>query len=428
MKLLHVINNVWSTPDLRRKIIFTAVILFIFRFANFIPLPGVNAEGLRALVNSNQLLGLLDIFSGGTLTGFSIVALSVFPYINASIIMQLMTMAIPSLEALSKEGEYGRRKINQYTRLLTVPLAAMQAYGVVIYLSKSQGLIEISSPLHLVAMVVTLTAGTMFVMWLGELITESGLGNGISVIIFAGIVGRLPVVLGQTAALFDPENFVNLLLAISAGLAVTAAVVFVNEAMRMIQVQYARRVRPDGSTATGQSTYLPLRVNQAGVIPIIFASSLLLIPGLIATFLTTVGTGLAQDVSSAVNNFLQNTLYYGGTYFVLTVLFTFFYTAVTFNPDKISEEIKKYGGFIPGIRPGRPTADYLNYILTRITVIGALFLGSVAVLPFIMQEITGISTLVVGGTGLLIIVSVALESMKQLQSMLVMRHYEGFLK
>ena len=428
MKLLQVLNNVWSTPDLRRKIIFTAVILFIFRFANFIPLPGVNAEGLRALVNSNQLLGLLDIFSGGTLTGFSIVALSVFPYINASIIMQLMTMAFPKLEALSKEGEYGRRKINQYTRFLTVPLAAMQAYGVVIYLSKSQGLIEISSPLQLAAMVVTLTAGTMFVMWLGELITESGLGNGISVIIFAGIVGRLPVVLGQTAALFDAENVVNLLLAVAAGLVVTAAVVFVNEAMRMIQVQYARRVRPDGSTATGQSTYLPLRVNQAGVIPIIFASSLLLIPGLVATFLGTVGTGMAKDASLAVNDFLQNTLYYGGTYFVLTVLFTFFYTAVTFNPDKISEEIKKYGGFIPGIRPGRPTADYLNYILTRITVIGALFLGGVAVLPFIMQEVTGISTLVVGGTGLLIIVSVALESMKQLQSMLVMRHYEGFLK
>lgn len=428
MKLLQVLQNVWSTPDLRRKIIFTAVILFIFRFANFIPLPGVNAEGLRALVNSNQLLGLLDIFSGGTLTGFSIVALSVFPYINASIIMQLMTMAFPKLEALSKEGEYGRRKINQYTRFLTVPLAAMQAYGVVIYLSKSQGLIEISSPLQLAAMVVTLTAGTMFVMWLGELITESGLGNGISVIIFAGIVGRLPVVLGQTAALFDASNIVNLALVVLAGLAVTASVVFVNEAMRMIQVQYARRVRPDGSTATGQSTYLPLRVNQAGVIPIIFASSLLLIPGLVATFLGTVGTGIAKDASLAVNNFLQNTLYYGGTYFVLTVLFTFFYTAVTFNPDKISEEIKKYGGFIPGIRPGRPTADYLNYILTRITVIGALFLGGVAVLPFIMQQVTGISTLVVGGTGLLIIVSVALESMKQLQSLLVMRHYEGFLK
>lgn len=426
-RFLSLLTNIWNTPDLRRKILFTLGLLLVFRIAAFIPIPGVNLAALRSLFAGNQLLGLLDVFSGGTLTNFSIVALGLNPYINASIIMQLLTMAIPKLDELSREGEYGRRKINQYTRYITVPLAAIQSYGVVLFLSKSQGIIQINSPLQLVAMVVTLTAGTIFLMWLGELITESGLGNGISVIIFAGIVGRLPVVLGQTAAVFNPEQVTNILILVAAGLAVVAAVTFVSEGQRMIQVHYARRVRPDGSMGAAQSTYLPLRVNQAGVIPIIFASSLLLVPGLIANFLSTIATGPLLGVASNVNNFLQNHLYYGALYFVLTVLFTFFYTAVTFNPDKIADEVKKYGGFIPGIRPGQPTADYLNFVLTRVTVIGALFLGAVAVLPFIMQSVTGITTLVIGGTGLLIIVSVALETMKQLQSMLVMRSYEGFL-
>jgi preprotein translocase subunit SecY len=428
LKVLTLLRNVWETPDLRRKILFTAAILVIFRIAAFIPIPGVDLPALQNLFASNQLLSLLDIFSGGTLTNFSIIALGLNPYINASIIMQLMTMAIPQLEALSKEGEYGRRRINQYTRYLTVPLAAIQAYGVILFLSQSQGIIQITSPLQLAAMVVTLTAGTIFLMWLGELMTESGLGNGISMIIFAGIVGRLPVVAGQTFAVFDPGNLLNFALLAASALVIVAGVVYVNEAQRMIAVQYARRVRPDGSSGTGQSTYLPLRVNQAGVIPIIFASSLLLIPGMIANFITSAGSGPFLSAAQSINNFLQNTLYYGALYFVLTVLFTFFYTAVTFNPDKIAEEIKKYGGFIPGIRPGTSTANYLNYILTRVTVVGSVFLGLVAVLPFAMQQVTGISTLVVGGTGLLIVVSVALEMMKQLQAMLVMRHYEGFLK
>jgi preprotein translocase subunit SecY len=426
--ILQVVSNIWSAPDLRKKILFTAAILLVFRVAAFIPIPGVDIAGLKQLFASNQLLGLLDIFSGGTLTNFSIIALGLNPYINASIIMQLMTMVFPKLEELSKEGDYGRRKINQYTRYLTVPLAAVQAYGVILFLSRSQGLIHISSPLQLATMVVTLTAGTIFLMWLGELITESGIGNGISVIIFAGIVARIPVAFGQTAAVFDVEKLMSFGLLAAAAVVVIAAVVYVNEAMRMIQVQYARRVRPDGSSGMAQSTYLPLRVNQAGVIPIIFASSLLLIPNLISNFLLSVGSGLAQELARSINNFLQNLTYYGALYFVLTVLFTFFYTAVTFNPEKIAGEIKKYGGFIPGIRPGQPTADYLNYILTRVTVIGSLFLGAVAVLPFIMQQVTGITTLVIGGTGLLIVVSVVLEAMKQLQSMLVMRHYEGFLR
>lgn len=427
MKILQVLNNIWSSPDLRKRILFTAFILLVFRIAAYIPTPGVDLQGLRNLFASNQLLGLLNIFSGGTLTNFSIIALGLNPYINASIIMQLMTMVFPKLEELSKEGEYGRRKINQYTRYLTVPLAAVQSYGVVLYLSKSQGLLHISSPIQLLAIIVTLTAGTVFLMWLGELLTESGIGNGISVIIFAGIVARIPVTLGQAASVFDPAQLVNYALLIGAAIIVIAAVVYVNEAQRTIQVQYARRVRPDGTAALSQATYLPLRVNQAGVIPIIFASSLLLVPSLIANFLSTTGQGFALEVSKNITNFLQNLTYYGILYFVLTVLFTFFYTAVTFNPDKIADDIKKYGGFIPGIRPGQPTSDYLTYILTRVTVVGSLFLGAVAVLPYVMQSVTGITTLAVGGTGLLIVVAVVLEAMKQLQSMLVMRHYEGFL-
>lgn len=428
MRLLQVLANIWSTPDLRRKILFTAAILFIFRLVNFIPLPGVDINALKQLFASSPLLSLLDVFSGGTLTQFSVIALGLNPYINASIIMQLMTMAIPKLEELSKEGDYGRRKINQYTRYLTVPLSAIQAYGLILFLSKSQGLIQIESPLQLASMVITLTAGTVFLMWLGELMTESGIGNGISMIIFAGIVARLPVVVGQTAATFDPSNIVNMLLVLGAALLVTAGVVYVNEGQRMIQVQYARRVRPDGSVGLAQSTYLPLRVNQAGVIPIIFASALLLIPSQVGSALQTVAVGQLQEVGRNIDLFLQNYLYYGALYFVLTVLFTFFYTAVTFNPAKIADEIKKHGGFIPGIRPGSPTEGYLSYILSRVTVFGSIFLGAVAVLPFIMQSITGITTLVIGGTGLLIVVSVVLEAMKQLQSMLVMRHYEGFLK
>jgi preprotein translocase subunit SecY len=426
-KILEVVSNIWSTPDLRKKILFTLSILLVFRVINFIPIPGIDLAGLRALFAGNQLLSLLDIFSGGTLTHFSVIALGLNPYINASIIMQLMTMVFPKLEELSKEGEYGRRKINQYTRYLTVPLAAVQAYGVILFLSRQQGLLQISSPLSLAAMVVTLTAGTIFLMWLGELMTESGIGNGISMIIFAGIMARLPVAFGQTVAVFDPEKILTFGLLIAAGVLVVAAVVYVNEATRMIQVQYARRIRPDGSSGQTASSYLPLRVNQAGVIPIIFASSLLLLPAMIANALLGLGSGPAYSLAQNINNFFQNHFYYGIAYFVLTVLFTFFYTAVTFNPEKIADEIKKYGGFIPGIRPGEPTANYLNYILTRVTVIGSIFLGAIAVLPFIMQGLTGISTLVVGGTGLLIIVSVVLESMKQLQAMLVMRHYEGFL-
>jgi preprotein translocase subunit SecY len=420
--------NIWKTPDLRKKILFTLAMLVVFRVAAHIPLPGVDAESLRKLFSGNQILGLLDLFSGGTLFNFSIVALGLNPYINASIIMQLLTMVFPKLEALSKEGEYGRRKINQYTRYLTVPLAAVQSIGMITLLQQSQfQVLTDVSPFNFAALVITMMAGTVFLMWIGELITEMGIGNGISILIFAGIVGRLPVSFGQTAAVFDPDNALNILFFLVLGLAVLTAIVFINEGQRRILIQYARRVRGN-KVYGGQSTYLPLRVNQAGVIPIIFAVSIILLPGMIATYFANATTPWVASTAQAVSAFFNNTVYYSLVYFLLVIAFTYFYTAVTFNPQKIADEIKKYGGFIPGIRPGRSTADYLSYILNRTTLAGAVFLGSVAVLPFIAKDVTGISTLALGGTGMLIVISVVLETMKQLRSMLIMRNYEGFLK
>jgi preprotein translocase subunit SecY len=421
--------SIWQTPDLRGKILFTLGIIIIFRLAAHIPVPGVDINSLRGLFSSNQLLSLLDLFSGGTLLNFSVIALGLNPYINASIIMQLMTMIVPRLEEMQKEGEYGRRKINQYTRMLTIPLSVVQAYGVVFLLRQGSGINVLGSlsPLQIVATLLTMVAGTVFLMWLGELITEKGVGNGISLLILAGILGRLPVTFGQVGAIFAPENFLTIVAVLTLALAVIAGVVFINEGQRRILVQYARRVRGDRMTG-GQTSHLPLRVNQAGVIPIIFAVSLILIPGMIGTFLSGAQSSLVSNFAKGLQAFFQNQVNYAGVYFFLVLIFTFFYTTVSFNPQKISDEIKKYGGFIPGIRPGKATENYLTFILYRITTVGALFLGVIAVLPFVVQNITGISTLAIGGTGLLIVVSVILETSKQLESMLIMRSYEGFLR
>lgn len=417
----------WKSPDLRRKILLTAFLFVVFRLFAHIPIPGVDTKQLAALFAQNQFLGLLDIFSGGTLVNFSVLALGLNPYINASIILQLLTIVFPKLEELSKEGEYGREKINQYTRFITVPLAAMQSIGMYALL-KNQGIIGTVNPLALVAIVATMTAGTLFAMWLGELITEYGIGNGISLLIFAGIVGRFPVVLGQTITTITPELMTNVIVFAAMAVGVIAATVFVNEAVRRITVQYARRIR--GNKMYGGSTsYLPLRVNQAGVIPIIFAVSLVLLPSLIGGFLQQVpNPGFAQFGRFLSGVFNPNGPWYNVIYFMLVIGFTYFYTAITFNPTKIAGEIQKYGGFIPGIRPGSPTASYLNYILTRITLAGALFLGIIAVLPSIANQLTGMSTLLVGGTGVLIVVSVVLETVKSLEAQLVMRNYDGFLK
>ncbi len=418
--------NAFQIPELRRKILLTLLILVIFRIAAHVPIGGIDLQGLKQLFAGNQLLGLLDIFSGGTLANFSVLALGLNPYINASIIVQLLTMIFPKLEALSKEGEMGRQKINQYTRYLTVPLAAVQGIGMYTLL-RNQGLIQTVSPVDILAIVVSLVAGTVFVMWLGELLTEYGIGNGISVLIFAGIVARAPVVLFQTASVVDQQQLINILIFMILAFAITAGIVFVNEGRRQILVQYARRF--SANKTGGQShTYLPLRVNQAGVIPIIFAVSLVLIPSFGSQFLIQLPQSQLQDMGRFLAaNFQPDSLWYNLTYFLLVIGFTFFYTAVIFNPTKIADEIKKYGGFIPGIRPGAQTASFLNYILMRITLAGAIFLGMMAVLPSVVFQLTGLTTLVLGGTSLLIVVSVVMDTVKQFESKLVERNYERFL-
>lgn len=426
-KILGPIINAFKTKELRNKLLFTAFIFLVFRIFAHVPIPGVNLVKLRSLFSQNEFLGLLDIFSGGTLANFSVMATGLNPYINASIILQLLTMVFPKLEELSKEGEYGREKINQYTRFLTVPLSALQAIGMYALL-KSQGIITVQTPLTLISMIVTMTAGTVLLMWFGELISEFGVGNGISLLIFAGIVGRLPVAVGQTFSVANQELLVNTVVFLILGFLVVAGIVFINEAVRQVPVHYAKRIRGN-KVYGGSSTYLPLRLNQAGVIPIIFAISIVLLPSLIGRFVGLIPNkmiaGIAQSVALTFNT---GGLVYNLVYFLLVVGFTYFYTAITFNPQKIASEIQKYGGFVPGIRPGSPTAQYLNYILTRITFAGAIFLGLVAILPALLKQVTGIATLTLGGTSILIVVSVVLETVKQMEAQLIMRNYEGFLK
>ncbi|MBI4100089.1 preprotein translocase subunit SecY [Candidatus Microgenomates bacterium] len=424
-KILTPIISAWHTPELRKRIIFTAIIFFVFRLFAHIPVPGIDLAALKQLFNQNQFLGLLDIFSGGTLANFSVMALGLNPYINATIILQLLQMVVPSLEALSKEGEYGRMQINQYARMLTVPLAALQALGTYALL-KNQNIIGTLSPITLISLILTLAAGTVLLMWLGELITEFGIGNGISMLIFGGIVGRFPSIIGQTISIVTGEQFFNVLAFAAVGFVVIAGIVLVNEATRQVPIVYARRVRGNKMTG-GQSTFLPLRVNQAGVIPIIFAVSLVLIPSLLGQYLGQVPNPTISRVAQTLANLFQpSSVFYNVTYFILVIGFTYFYTAIIFNPQKISSEIQKFGGFIPGIRPGVPTANYLNYIITRITLAGAVFLGLIAVLPSFAQGISNVATLTIGGTGILIVVSVVLETTRQFETMLVTRSYEKF--
>jgi len=423
--LLSIFRNSFKTPDVRSKLLFTAAIFVVFRIFAHIPVPGVNVAQLKALFANNQFLGLLDIFSGGTLANFSVMALGLNPYINASIILQLLTMVFPKLEELSKEGETGRQKINQYTRMLTVPLAALQAIGMYALL-RSQGIIKLLPSVELVAFIVTVSAGTILLMWFGELITERGIGNGISLLIFAGIVGRLPIAFGQTASTISAENISNILVFAIMGIVVISSIVIINEATRQITVYYAKRVRGN-KIYGGQSTHLPLRLNQAGVIPIIFAVSLVLLPSLLANYLTASKNIFLKNIAFTFAAwFNPDGFIYNFLYFFLVVGFTYFYTAVIFNPKKISEEIQKYGGFIPGIRPGTPTASYLNYILTRITLVGAIFLGIIAVFPTIASTFTNVQNLILGGTGILIVVSVVLETIKAIEAQLVMRNYDAY--
>jgi preprotein translocase subunit SecY len=421
-----VIQRILDIPELRKKLLFTAAIFAFYRFLVHVPVAGVDTSQLRALFAQNQLLSLLDVFSGGTLANFSIMALGLGPYINASIILQLLTMAVPKLEALSKEGESGREQINQYTRLLTVPLAIVQSFGVLALL-RGQNILAATDALTTVAIIASMIGGTMLLLWLGEMITRYGIGNGISMLIFGGIVASLPASLFQTAYTSQADQFASIFMLIIMGLFVIAAIVIVDTAIRKVPIHYAKRV--SGSRLYGgQSTHLPLRLNQAGVIPIIFAVSLVLMPSLAGQFLSGLQDPRLQNVGLALTtNFNPESVVYNVIFFLLVVGFTYFYTAVVFNPEKISDEIKKNGGFIPGIRPGKATKEYLNYILTRITLVGALFLGTVAVLPSIVQGFTGLTALTIGGTGMLIVVSVVLETTKQVEAMLVMHNYDRFL-
>lgn len=421
--MLKKLTLLFKIPELRKKVFFVLGVLIVFRIAASIPVPGVDPLRLKSFLAGNQFFGLLNIFSGGVLDNLSIVMLGVGPYITASIIMQLLTMIVPRLkEMYQEEGELGRQKFNQYSRLLTVPLAILQSYGLLIILLKQQILPNLDLFGFIFNMIIV-TAGTLFLMWLGELISEKGIGNGISLLIFAGIVSRLPFDIQRTLFTFDASQVPTYLAFIVVSIIVIAGVVIVSEGQRNIPVSYAKRVRGN-KVYGGVSTHLPLRVNQAGVIPIIFAVSIVLFPGLIGSFLATVPNPYVQQFAQILVGLFNNRWFYGAAYFLLVFIFTYFYTAVTFDPQSIADNIQKQGGFVLGIRPGRPTAEFLYRILNRITLAGALFLGGIAVLPLIVQGALGISTLTLGGTALLIVVSVVLETMKQVDAQLVMREYE----
>jgi preprotein translocase subunit SecY len=423
--------NAFRAPDIRRRILFVLAMLVVVRAIAHVPVPGVDRGALADLIGSTAFLQLLDLFSGGGLSSFSVIALGVNPYINASIIMQLMTGVVPRLQQLQREGEYGRNKINQYTRYLTVPMALLQAYGYLAILSSGQTPVIQDFDLlsfQTITQIISLTAGSVLLMWLGELITERGIGNGISFIIFAGIVSRIPS--GLASFLRTPDLPAGIAFGIL-GIAAVAVIVYIQEGQRRIPIQYASRVR-GRRMYQGGATFLPLRVNQAGVIPIIFAVSILLFPVQLAQYFQFSDARIVADISSFVMRILdQQSLLYIALYFLLTVGFTYFYTAFTFKPDETADQLRKNGGFIPGIRPGAPTRDYLARVVYRISLAGAIFLGIVAVSPIIVSipfASSVVGTFTLGGTALLIVVSVVVETMKQLEAQLMMRNYEGFIR
>ena len=414
--------NIFRIPELRNKILFTLLMIAIYRIGIFISVPGVNMKSLEALMGQGTLLNMFDLFAGGGLRSFSKFAMGVIPNINASIIIQLLTVVIPALERLSKEeGEAGRRKLTQYTRYLTVVLAFVEAFGMSTWL-KNLGVLEGIGTFYLLNVSITLTAGSLFLMWIGEIITEYGAGNGVSLIIFSGIIARIPSALLQSGRLISvgQMNPFFLILFLIVGIGVFVAVIYMQEAQRKIPIQYARRV-VGRRVYGGQSSYLPLRVNQGGVLPIIFASSVLLFPSTLSQFLPNMKR--FADILS------PDSLLYISLYALLIIFFTYFYSSIVFNPDEIAENIKKYGGFIPGIRPGKYTSEYINEINTRINFIGAIFLAVLAVAPsFLRSSQMSAFTSVFFGTGVLIVVGVAVETIRQLEAQLIMRHYEGFLK
>lgn len=424
-KLIGIFKKIFKDKDLRKKTLIVLALFLVFRFLAHVPITGVNINQLKSIFDQNQLLGLINILGGGTLKNFSILAVGIGPYIYASIVMQLASQIYPKLEEMQKEGEYGRQQINQYTRYITIPLAVLQAIGMYALL-RSQGLIATLDPVSLVTFVTTLVAGTMLILWIGEIISEQKIGNGISLIIFAGIVGSIPTAIGQTLTTATPDQILNYVLIAAAAFILVGSIVFVTEAIRKVPVIYARRIRGNRSESA-QQTYLPLRLNSAGVVPIIFAISLVLLPSLLANYFVASKNAALSGVGQFLAvNFSTTSIAYNVVYFLLVFGFTYFYTAIIINPQKVSEDIQEGGGFIPGIRPGKPTANYLNFVVTRITLVGGLFLGVVAVIPNILLSITGVQSLLIGGTSVLIVVSVAIETIKIFQTQLVTRSYERF--
>ncbi len=430
-QLLQSMMDAMRVPDLRGKILFTLAMLVVFRFVAHVPVPGVDTQALSQAFQQQALLGFLDLFSGGALANLSVAALGVYPYITSSIVMQILVPVIPKLKAISQEGEYGRQRINQLTHYLTVPVALLQAWGQLTLLRQSGVLPALDFGLNgtTIAMVCSMVAGTMFLVWLGELITERGLGNGISLIIFGGIVARFPQIVGQ--GLLERDAAGGLLLLIVFGVAIIYVIVMFTEAQRRVPVQYGRSVFRGGRMQRqAGSTFLPLRVNSAGMIPLIFAFSIIILPATVASYFRN---PLSDDLFARLARGFANT--FDPTHFpywaavgVLVIIFTFFYTMVIFQQQNLAENLQRNGGFIPGIRPGRPTQQYLNRVIVRITWGGALFLGVIAILPFFVTQATDVRALTLSSTSLLIMVGVALDTMRQLESQLLMRNYEGFIR
>ncbi|HQC46039.1 MAG TPA: preprotein translocase subunit SecY [Candidatus Paceibacterota bacterium] len=416
------IKMMFSDKILRSRILFILGALIVFRLLSAIPIPGVDILKLQNFINNNQFLGVLNIFSGGGLSTLSIIMLGVGPYVTGSIIMQLLTMMSPRLKAMYQEdGEIGRKKFNQISRLITVPLALVQGLALLSFLGK-QGILGDMSIFGMITNISVVVAGSMFIMWIGELMSEFGIGNGVSIIIFAGIVASIPTALSQFLFTFDIANLPTYILFLIIGALIVAGVVIVSEAERPVPVTYAKQIRGE-HVSGGTQTYLPIRVNQAGVIPIIFALSILLFPQMIGSFLATSTNAVLVSISNGLMWFVNNTWLYSLVYFILVFLFTYFYTAVTFDPEQISTNLQKNGAFIPGIRPGASTKEYLSKILNRTTMMGAVFLGVIAVLPLVMKSITGITSFSIGGTSLLIVVSVVLDLIKKTDAQLSMREY-----
>lgn len=424
--MFSILRDIARHPQLRRRFLFTAFIFVVFRLLAHVPVPAVNVAQLQSMFAGSQFLSVLDIFSGGTLSNFSVMAIGINPYITASIIFQLAAMVIPSLKELQKDGESGRERINQYTRLVSVPLAVVQSMSVLALLN-SQGLLEATDPLSIATMILTMVAGSMILMWLGELVTLYGIGNGISMVLFAGIVSQLPTATVQLFSASTAEQYMSLAIVGLVFLLVIMCMVIINEAVRKIPIEYAKRIR--GSRLYGgQTTHLPLKVNQAGVLPIIFAVSVMLAPSFLSRILLGANNAQATSIAQWLQiNFAPTALLYMVTYFIVVFGFTYFSALVFFNTEDLSNELKKSGAFVPGVRPGGPTQKMLNFVITRITFIGAVFLGVIAILPSVIQSWTGISQLAIGSTGMLIVVSVVLETAKQVQSQLVSQNYDKYV-